>query len=234
MFLLGAEFDLEQKKRSLDCGASIVYEIVRASRHTNDQPAYNPAFMPIPPGARIGPYEILSALGAGGMGEVYRARDTKLGRDVAIKEPAGSIPSRAGALARSQREAQLLASLNHPHIAAIYGFEETDGAHLLILELVDGRDTRRSPRARAPGTRRSADDRAAGGRGPRGGARERHHSPGPEARQHRPDARRHREDPGLRTGQGRRSVATPTACRCRRRSRSPRHGRASSLERPPI
>ena len=94
--------------------------------------------MLIPPGARIGPYEILSALGAGGMGEVYRARDTKLGRDVAIKSLPAAFLHEPERVARLQREAQLLASLNHPHIAAIYGFEETDGAHLLILELVDG------------------------------------------------------------------------------------------------
>src|SRR3989454_4538601 len=90
------------------------------------------------PGGRLGPYEILAALGAGGMGEVYRARDTKLGRDVAIKilpELFAADPER---LARFEREAHLLASLNHPYIAAIYGLEESNGTRALVLELVEG------------------------------------------------------------------------------------------------
>src|SRR2546426_9539243 len=88
--------------------------------------------------ARLGPYDILAPLGAGGMGEVYRARDTKLGRDVAIKilpELFAADPER---LARFEREAHLLASLNHPHIAAIYGLEESNGPRALVLELVEG------------------------------------------------------------------------------------------------
>src|SRR5216117_2992126 len=97
-----------------------------------------PAVVTLQPGTRLGPYEILAALGAGGMGEVYRARDTKLGRDVAIKilpELFAADPER---LARSEREAHLLASLNHPHIAAIYGLEESNGTRALVLELVEG------------------------------------------------------------------------------------------------
>src|SRR6266849_1322729 len=89
-------------------------------------------------GARLGPYEIQSALGAGGMGEVYRARDTKLGRDVALKILPDTFAADSGRLARFQREAQLLASLNHPHIGAIYGLEESNGARALVLELVEG------------------------------------------------------------------------------------------------
>ena len=80
--------------------------------------------MPLGPGTRLGPYEIQSALGAGGMGEAYRARDTKLGRDVALKVVAESFAHDPERVARFQREAQLLASLNHPHIATIYGLEE--------------------------------------------------------------------------------------------------------------
>src|SRR3954469_24040606 len=94
--------------------------------------------MALSPGARIGPYEILSALGAGGMGEVYRARDTKLGRDVGIKLlPAlfGSDPDRLALLAR---EARLLAALNHPNIATIYGLEEADGIRALVMEVIEG------------------------------------------------------------------------------------------------
>ncbi len=78
--------------------------------------------------------------GAGGMGEVYRATDTKLGRDVAIKILPAEVAKDAGRLERFQREAQLIASLNHPQIAAIYGLEETDGQPFLVLELVEGED----------------------------------------------------------------------------------------------
>jgi serine/threonine-protein kinase len=90
------------------------------------------------PGIRLGVYEITAPLGAGGMGEVYRARDTKLGRDVAIKVLSDGFTHDAERIARFQREAQILASLNHPHIAAIYGLEEANGSQFLILELVDG------------------------------------------------------------------------------------------------
>jgi eukaryotic-like serine/threonine-protein kinase len=94
--------------------------------------------MPLPTGARIGPYEVTGALGAGGMGEVYRARDTKLHRDVALKILAGAFVADPDRLARFRREAQVLASLNHPNIAAIYGFEDSGAVHALVLELVDG------------------------------------------------------------------------------------------------
>src|SRR5438445_4236585 len=94
--------------------------------------------MPLSAGTRLGPYEIVSALGAGGMGEVYRARDTKLGRDVALKILPGTFATDPERLARFQREAQVLASLNHPHIGAIYDFEESKGIRALVLELVDG------------------------------------------------------------------------------------------------
>ncbi|MBY0493116.1 MAG: serine/threonine protein kinase [Cyanobacteria bacterium] len=91
-------------------------------------------------GSRLGPYEICSALGAGGMGEVYRARDTKLHRDVAIKVLLPAVANDPDRLARFSREAQVLASLNHPNIAAIYGIDETSGVTALVLELVDGED----------------------------------------------------------------------------------------------
>src|SRR5262245_14393981 len=89
-------------------------------------------------GSRFGTYEILAALGAGGMGEVYRARDTRLNRDVALKIQPIEFALDAERLARFEREAQVLASLNHPNIAAIYGFEEADGIRALVLELVEG------------------------------------------------------------------------------------------------
>ena len=96
--------------------------------------------MALTPGARLGPYEILSALGAGGMGEVYRARDTKLNRDVAIKVLPDLFASDAERLARFMREAQTLASLNHPNIAIIHGLEQTGDVHALVMELVQGED----------------------------------------------------------------------------------------------
>src|SRR5215204_823119 len=91
-------------------------------------------------GTRIGPYEILSVIGAGGMGEVYRARDAKLNRDVAIKVLLPNVVADPARIARFQREAQVLASLNHPNIAHIHGVEETNGVTALILELVEGED----------------------------------------------------------------------------------------------
>ncbi len=91
--------------------------------------------MPLAPGARLGPYEIIGTIGAGGMGEVYRARDRRLNRDVALKVLPEAFARDANRLARFEREAQVLASLNHPNIAAIYGLEE--GA--LVMELVEGR-----------------------------------------------------------------------------------------------
>ena len=94
--------------------------------------------MALLPGTRIGAYEIVSLVGAGGMGEVYRARDMTLGRDVAIKVVADAFNRDPGRLARFRSEAQLLAALNHPHIATIHGFEEADGNHFLVMELVEG------------------------------------------------------------------------------------------------
>src|SRR5215472_8506428 len=89
-------------------------------------------------GTRLGPYEIVSPLGAGGMGEVHRARDTKLNRDVALKVLPEAFAQDAERMARFQREAQVLASLNHPNIATIYGLEESDGNCALVMELVEG------------------------------------------------------------------------------------------------
>ena len=93
-------------------------------------------------GARLGPYEIQAPLGAGGMGEVYRARDTRLGRDVAIKILPEIFTSNPERLARFAREARMLAALNHPHIGAIYGVEDASGVHALVLELVEGENLR--------------------------------------------------------------------------------------------
>ena len=94
--------------------------------------------MALSSGTRIGVYEIVALVGAGGMGEVYRARDTKLGRDVALKVLLPTLTADAGRVARFGREARLLASLNHQHIGAIYGFEDTGHVPALVLELVEG------------------------------------------------------------------------------------------------
>jgi eukaryotic-like serine/threonine-protein kinase len=94
--------------------------------------------MSLSPGVRLGPYEVLSLVGVGGMGEVYRARDTRLKRDVAVKVLPRNWADDGDRLGRFQREAELLAALNHPNIAAIYGIEEAIGFKALILEMVEG------------------------------------------------------------------------------------------------
>src|SRR5215510_1441229 len=99
--------------------------------------------MSLGPGTRVGSYEIVSVLGEGGMGQVWRARDTKLSRDVAIKVLPASVISDSDRLARFQREAQVLASLNHPNIAAIYHVEDGPAeagpdASAIVMELVEG------------------------------------------------------------------------------------------------
>src|SRR6202034_250110 len=95
--------------------------------------------MTLTPGTKLGPYRILSLLGAGGMGEVYRARDTKLGRDVAIKVLPSAFVNDPEYLARFQREARMLAALNHPDIATIHGLEQSGDVHYLVMELVPGK-----------------------------------------------------------------------------------------------
>ena len=96
------------------------------------------AFMFLASGTRLGVYEVLSAIGAGGMGEVYKARDTKLQRDVAVKVLPQHFAADADRLARFEREAQVLALLNHPNIAQVYGLEDSGGVRALVMELVDG------------------------------------------------------------------------------------------------
>src|SRR5688500_16195061 len=91
-----------------------------------------------PPAARIGPYEVVGRLGGGGMGEVFRARDVRLGRDVAIKVLSSSVALDEAQLARFGREARILASLDHQNIAGIFGLEEAGGGRALVLELVEG------------------------------------------------------------------------------------------------
>jgi serine/threonine protein kinase len=98
------------------------------------------ATLALTPGTRLGVYEITAQIGEGGMGQVYRAKDTKLKRQVAIKILPPALAADADRLARFQREAEVLASLNHPNIAAIYGLEESAGTAALVMELVEGED----------------------------------------------------------------------------------------------
>jgi len=93
--------------------------------------------MALAAGTRFGPYEIAGSLGAGGMGEVYRATDTKLGREVAIETLPGALAQDPDRLARFEREAKLLAALNHAHIGAIYGLDEHEGTQFLAMELIE-------------------------------------------------------------------------------------------------
>ena len=96
--------------------------------------------MALPPATRLGVYEVGVQIGVGGMGEVYRARDTMLNRDVAIKVLPDSFANDPYRLARFQREAQVLASLNHPNIAHIRGLEQHGGVCALVMELIEGGD----------------------------------------------------------------------------------------------
>src|SRR5687767_14333965 len=94
--------------------------------------------MPLPVGSRLGHYRILAAVGSGGMGRVFRARDLDLNRDVALKVLLPEVADDPDRLARLTREAQVLASLNHSNIAGIYGFEEDDRLRALVMEYVEG------------------------------------------------------------------------------------------------
>jgi len=94
--------------------------------------------MALDPGTRLGPYEVGDQIGTGGMGEVYRATDTNLKRQVAIKVLPEAVAEDTERLARFQREAEVLAALNHPNIAAIHGLEKSGGQTALVMELVEG------------------------------------------------------------------------------------------------
>jgi len=114
--------------------------------------------MPLEAGRQLGVYEVISPLGAGGMGEVYRARDTKLQRDVALKILPDAMAHNAERMARFEREAQVLASLNHPNIASIYGLEESNGVRALVMELVEGETLGERLRRAQPLTRPASRD----------------------------------------------------------------------------
>jgi serine/threonine protein kinase len=198
--------------------------------------------MPLAAGTRLGPYEIVSMLGEGGMGEVYRAVDTDLNRAVAIKVLPDRVKGDPNRLARFQREAEILAGLNHPHIAHVHGWLKTDDRVGLVMELVEGPTLAELIDGRSKtesGSSRLRDGASAAGRGaPRGlslddalaiakqialaletAARPRHRPSRPEARQHQSAPRWSREGPGLWAGE---------ADRFRRK-----HGRAARADRRP-
>ena len=159
-------------------------------------------------GVKLGPYEILSPLDAGGMGDVYRARDTKLNRDVALKVLPEAFANGAERVARFEHEAQVLASLNHPNIASIYGFEDSSCTGVpplviraLVMELVEGK---RLPSAssEADSHRRGAPDGPANLRGAGIRARTRDRASGFETGERKNHARRYRKAAGFRTGEG--------------------------------
>ena len=158
--------------------------------------------MALTPGTRLGVYEVVASIGEGGMGQVFRARDTKLDRDVAIKILPEAFAHDADRLARFQREAKTLASLNHPNIAAIHGLEESGGVTALVMELVEGDDlSQRIARGAIPldealpiAKQIAEALEAAHEQG--------HHSPRSEAREHQGSRRWHGEDAGLRSREG--------------------------------
>ena len=173
-------------------------------------------------GTKLGPYEVIAPLGSGGMGEVYRARDTKLNREVALKVLPAAMAHDVERMARFQREAQVLASLNHANIASIYGLEDSSGVYALVMELVEGptlaerigaaRPLTPSPSPQGRGeksalavavaARRRPADCQTNRRGARIRARARDHSPRPETRERQDHARRHRQGFGFRTCEG--------------------------------
>ena len=147
--------------------------------------------MPLTAGVRLGSFEVLSPLGKGGMGEVYRARDTRLGREVAIKVLPEALAHDPERLARFEREARVLASLNHPNIATLHGFERDGEVGFLVMELVEG-ETLADRIARGPiPWREAVRDLRGDRRGARGGARERDRAPRSQAGE-REDRRRGR------------------------------------------
>jgi serine/threonine protein kinase len=120
-------------------------------------PLYNPRTLPLSAGTKLGPYEVVSLVGSGGMGEVYKARDARLGRDVAIKILPASITNEGEGLKRFEQEARAVAALNHPNILTIYGIETHDGSPYLVSELLEGETLQQRLREGALPVRKALD-----------------------------------------------------------------------------
>ena len=189
-------------------GGSLLSGRLPASRFVGYIPArpwlYNDSPLQLSPGVRLGPYEIQAAVGAGGMGEVYRARDTRLDRTVAIKVLLAALGRTSDARARFGREARAISALNHPHICTLYDIGHEQGFDYLVMEYLDGEPLnrrigeqpvpgRRAPRAGDPHRRRAG-----------GGARERHPASRSQAREPVRHIARPGEDSRFRRGQDRR------------------------------
>ena len=157
--------------------------------------------MPPTPGTKLGPYEILAPIGAGGMGEVYRAKDTRLGREVAVKivPPAFALdPER---LRRFTSEAQAVAALNHPNILAIHDIGSEAGSQYLVMEFLDGESLRERLQAGALSTRKATEYAEQIAKGPGRRARQRNRPSRPEARKYFRHPRRPRKNSGFWLGQ---------------------------------
>ena len=188
--------------------------------------------MTLAAGTKLGPYEIVGLLGAGGMGEVYRARDARLKRDVAIKVLPASFAQDADRLRRFEQEAQAAGGLNHPNITSVYDLGSHDGSPYIVTELLEGETLRARLSGGALRCARRSDYAIQIAHGSRRGAREGDRAPGPEARERLRDERRPGQDPRLRPRQADadRGAARPRRRTCRRRRRHgarrrPRHAR---------
>ena len=175
-------------------------------------------------GARLGPYEVLDLLGAGGMGEVYRARDPRLGREVAVKVLPAEVARSAQRLARFEHEARAVAALNHPNILTIFDVGTHAGVPYVVTELLEGETLRELLGRRAPTQRQVLAYAVAGRARPRGRAREGDRAPRRQARERVRHDGRAGEDPGLRPGEGGR--APQRRARRRRSPRPPEPGRS--------
>ena len=162
--------------------------------------------MPLPPASRLGPYEVVRLLGAGAMGEVYSARDTRLGRLVAVKLLPDVLAADPAHAVRLRQEALAASALNHPNVMAVHDVGTEGDVFFVVSELIEGQTLRERLQAGRLPADRAARLRGAGGAGPRRRARQGHRPPRPEARE--PDAHRGRagEDRGLRRREVRAAV----------------------------
>ena len=177
--------------------------------------------MPLTAGSRLGPYEVLGLLGAGGMGEVYRAHDPRLGRDVALKVILTEGEPSAERLKRFEDEARAVARLSHPNVLAVFDVGAHDGRPYVVFELLEGETLRQRLRTRAASAALRGGDGDPGVPGAAGGARAGDPAPGPQAGEPVPDVGRVREDPGLRPGE---AHAGGRGARARRREYADRDG----------